>query len=346
MFAALDFASDNSAGVHPAVMDRLQAVNRGRALAYGLDFTTLDAIQALQAEFGEQAEVFPLWSGTAANILSLKAVLLPHQSVLCGAHSHLYADETGGPEAATGCKMEPVPTDGGKVTVAALKTILPRHGGVHMTEPRVLSITQATEVGTVYTSDEIGRLAEFCRRHNLLFHLDGARIANAAAHLETDFRSFTTDAGVDIVSFGGTKNGLMGAEAVILLRPDLCPHFQYLQKQFAQLASKMRFISAQLLAYLSGGLWRANAAHANAMARRLAEGAAEVPGVRINYPVEANGVFASLAPKAVQALQEHVTFHYWDRAKDEVRWMCGWDTTEADVAAFLGHLKTAAAQAT
>jgi threonine aldolase len=335
----LNFASDNSSGVHPSVLDALHNANSGYTLGYGLDLWTLQAHQVLRKQFGADAEIYLVWSGTAANVLGIKGVLMPHQSILCAETAHLYHDETGAPEAHLHAKLVPIQTHDGKLTVEMLEPHLVFRGDIHRTDPRVVSIAQSTEYGTLYTPAEIRTLADWCHAHRMLLHLDGARIANAAAALDVPLRAITTDAGVDLLSFGGTKNGLMGAEAVLYLRPGLADHFAYLHKQGMQLSSKMRYLSAQILAYFADDLWLHNARHANAMTARLAQAVGDVPGVSLTQAVAANAIFATLPPDAITALNRHAIFHTWDPLRHEVRWMTSWQTTPAEVDAFAAKIR-------
>jgi threonine aldolase len=325
------FTSDNNAGVHPEVLQALSEANRGHVPAYGDDPWTARAISLFREHLGAEAEVYFVFGGTGANVLGLKAVTQPHQAVICAAGAHINVDECGAPERFTGCKLLPLGTSDGKLRPEEVAQQLRGIGTEHQVQPRVLSITQATELGTVYSPGEIRDLADFAHSHGLLLHMDGARIGNAAVSLDASLREITTDAGVDVLSFGGTKNGLFGAEAVVFLGGTRCPEFKYIRKQGMQLASKMRFVSAQFLALLSDGLWRRSAAHANAMARRLADRLAGIAGVRITQPVQANGVFATLPTGCIPRLQERYSFYVWDETRSEVRWMTAFDTTEEDV---------------
>jgi threonine aldolase len=332
------FASDNHAGVHPDVIAAVVAANDGHAPAYGGDPWTERAAARFREHFGPTARAFPVFNGTAANVLSLLALTQPWQAVVCARTAHLHVDECGAPER-SGRKLLTVDTRDGRLTPELVEPLLVRIGDEHVIQPRLISITQSTELGTVYTPEAVAELAGWAHTHGMLLHVDGARLCNAAASLGLPLRALTTDAGVDAVSFGGTKNGLMGAEAVILLRDDLGVGFKYLRKQGMQLASKMRYISAQLDALLAGDLWERSAAHANAMARRLADGVRDVPGVEITQPVEANGVFAILPPEATERLQRDWPFYVWDEGTGEVRWMAAWDTTPEDVDAFAADVR-------
>jgi len=295
-------------------------------------------MQAFRRHFGTTARAFPVFNGTAANVLCLEALTQPWQAVVCARTAHLHVDECGAPERA-GRKLLVVDAPDGRLTPELVEPLLVRIGDEHVVQPRVVSITQSTELGTVYTPEAIRALADWAHAHDMLLHVDGARLCNAAASLGVPLRAITTDAGVDALSFGGTKIGLMGAEAVVLLRDDLDDSFKYLRKQGMQLASKMRYISAQLDALLRGDLWLRAAEHANAMARRLADGVAGLPGVRITQPVEANGVFAILPPAATARLQEDWPFYVWNDTTGEVRWMTAWDTVPDDVDAFAAAVR-------
>jgi threonine aldolase len=332
------FASDNHAGAHAQVIAAVVAANDGHAQAYGADPWTDRAAARFRDHFGPRARAFPVFNGTAANVLCLAALTQPWQAVVCARTAHLHVDECGAPERA-GRKLLTVETPDGRLTPELVEPLLVRIGDEHVIQPRVVSITQSTELGTVYTPAAVAALADWAHGHGMLLHVDGARLCNAAASLGVPLRALTTDAGADALSFGGTKNGLMGAEAVVLLRDDIGDGFKYLRKQTMQLASKMRYISAQLEALLAGDLWERSAAHANAMARRLADGVRDVERVRITQPVEANGVFAILPPDATERLQRDWPFYVWDEGTGEVRWMTAWDTEPEDVDAFAAAVR-------
>lgn len=336
------FASDNYAGVHPRVMSALAAANGGPAKAYGADALTLAASARFKAVLGESAETFFVFLGTAANVLALTAMTRPHHAVLCAGSAHINVDECGAPERHLGAKLMAVDTPDGKLTRALLEPFLLHLGNEHHNQPRVISITQATELGTVYTPQEIRALADFAHANGMLLHMDGSRLGNAAAALGCGLKDITADAGVDALSFGGTKNGLMFGEAVVFFRPELAQDFPYIRKQGMQLCSKMRFIAAQFLALLEGELWRENAANANAMARLLAEELAGAPGVRITQSPQTNAVFAALAPQAVEDLQQRFAFYTWDHEQNVVRFMTSFATTEAEVRAFAQAVRQAA----
>ncbi|MCR6647441.1 MAG: low specificity L-threonine aldolase [Cellulomonas sp.] len=333
-----DFASDNYAGAHPEVMAALVAANGGHQTSYGADAWTARLQEVVRGHFGEHAEAFPVFNGTGANVLSLQAVLPPWGAVICTSDAHIHTDENGAPERVAGIKLLPVPAPEGKLTPELLDREAWGFGDEHRAQPGVVSLTESTEVGTVYTPDEIRAVASHAHDLGLRVHVDGARLANAAAALGVPLRALTTDVGVDVVSLGGTKNGLLFAEAVVVLQPDAAPGMTYLRKMDMQLASKMRFLSAQLVALFEGDLWLRSAAHANAMAARLAEGLTGA-GVELLHPAQANGVFAHLTPAVADELRR--TWKFYDWAHGTVRLMCAFDTTEQDVDDFLAATREA-----
>jgi threonine aldolase len=328
------FASDNNAGIHPKILQAIAAANRGHVVGYGDDRYTEAAVRKFKQHFGADIEVFVVFNGTAANCLSLKSLTESYQAVICAEAAHIYTDECGAPEKFTGCKLIPIPTADGKLTVESVSRAYHGIGDPHHVQPRVISITQASEVGTVYTPREVRELARFAHDRDMFLHMDGARIANAAVSLGLNLREATRDLGVDILSFGGTKNGAMGAEAVVFFNKKFSRDFLYLRKQGMQLASKMRFISAQFEALLSNNLWRKNAERANRMAGLLQKEISKIPDLKIVYKVEANGVFAEIPRAAVTELQKRYFFYVWDEDRSLVRWMCSFDTTEQDVKQF------------
>ncbi len=328
------FASDNNAGVHPEVLAAIAAANAGHARSYGHDPLTAQAEALFRDHFGPTARAFFLFNGTAANVVGLQAVTRPHHAIICAESAHIHVDECGAPERFTGCKLVTVPTSDGKLRPEGLDRLLFGVGDEHRVQPRVVSTTQATEMGTVYRPEEIRALADWAHGHGMLLHQDGARICNAAVALGLPFRALTTDAGVDLLSFGGTKVGLLGAEAVVFLGETATDDVPWIRKQAMQLASKMRFLSAQFIALLGTDLWQRNAAHANRMAALLAERIRGVPGVTLTQPVETNGVFARIAPRHIPSLQERAFFYVWNPETSEVRLMTAWDTTEEDVESF------------
>ena len=347
MTALRSFASDNTAGAHPAVLEALAAANQGYAEPYGADALSRRAADRIRAALDTDAEVFFTWGGTAANVLGLAAVTRPWHGVICAEQSHVAVDECGAPERFIGCKLLPVATRDGRLTPDGVRSRIRGVGVEHHVQPAVVSLTQATEYGTVYTTEQVGELAGLAHASGLLVHMDGARLANAAASLGVPLAEFTGRAGVDVLSFGGTKNGLMSAEAVVFFDRvrDRALDFPYIRKQGMGLASKMRFVAAQFDAVLAGGTWLANADHANRMARRLEAAVRGTPGLLITQRVEANAVFAVLPRRAIRALQERYYFYVWDEATDEVRWMTTFATTEAEVDAFADDIRAAVAAA-
>jgi threonine aldolase len=335
------FASDNYAGAHPAVLAAIAEASDGHAVAYGGDPWTARAEQLLRDHFGEQAVSYLVFNGSAANVLALRALCRPWESVICAAQAHINVDECGAAEQIAGVKLQDVPTPDAKLTPEHVESQLVRGGDEHAVQPRVVSVTQSTELGTRYSAEELRALAHVAHERGLLLHVDGARLANAAAGLGVPLREITTDAGVDVVSFGGTKNGLLLGEAVVFLDPALADGVRYLRKQTLQLASKGRFLAAQFIALLEGDLWLRNAAHANAMAARLADALAGVPGVRLTQPVQANALFAVLAGDVTERLRRDWPFYTWDEATGEVRLVCSWDTTADEVDAFAADLRRA-----
>ncbi len=328
------FASDNNAGIHPEILKAIAMVNQGHVVGYGADPYTTIMVNTFREHFGEDAEVFVVFNGTGANCLSLEALTRSYHAVICAASAHIYTDECGAPEKFTGCKLIPIPTPDGKLTVELIRHAYHGIGDEHHVQPKVISITQATEMGTVYHAEEVQAIARFAHEHDLYLHMDGARIANAAATLGQNLRQGTRDLGVDVLSFGGTKNGIMGGEAVVFFHPEQARDFLFRRKQSMQLASKMRFISAQLGALLTNDLWLTNAQHSNRMAKLLESEVRQIPGVKLVYHVEANGVFAKIPHDAIAKIQERYFFYVWNEEESVVRWMCSFDTTEEDVKNF------------
>ncbi len=312
------FGSDNHAGVHPAVLRAIADANPGDAVAYGADAWTDEATAGLRETFGAE-DAFLVLNGSGANVLGLSLLLRRHEAVICAESAHINTDECGAPEQLVGTKLLTVPTADGKITPELIAEKLSGRGDDHRSQPGVVALTQATELGTCYTLAELRKIADFCHASDLRVYLDGARLANAAASLDCPLAELAECA--DVLSFGGTKNGAMGAEALIVMRPGLSADAPYLRKQLLQLSSKLRFVAAQFSALLHDGLWRANATHANAMAQLLAEGATVVPGVELVHPVQANAVFARLPQRHIAALQQDWTFHVWDEEDNVVRWM-------------------------
>jgi threonine aldolase len=328
------FASDNNAGVHPEVLDAIVRANQGHVVAYGDDSYTRSAIAKFEEHFGSDIEVFFTFNGTGANVLGLQALNRPYHAVLCSDYAHIYTDECGAPEKHTGCKLIPLSHQDGKITLEAVRHAYHGIGDQHHVQVRVISITQSTEMGTVYQAEEIEALARFAHEHEMFLHVDGARIANAAVSLGQTLRQATRDLGVDVLSFGGTKNGIMGGEAVIFFDRASSSDFLYLRKQGMQLASKMRFIAVQFEALLTNDLWRRSAEHSNRMARLLESELRRIARVRIVWKVEANGVFAQIPRHAIAKIKERYFFYPWIEEECIVRWMCSFDTTEEDVKDF------------
>ncbi|HXR44761.1 MAG TPA: beta-eliminating lyase-related protein [Pseudolysinimonas sp.] len=333
------FASDNYAGAHPEVLAALTAANVEHEISYGEDTVTARLQAVMRDRFGERAETFPVFNGTGANVISLTSLVPRWGAVVTTATAHVHTDEGGAPEKVTGIKLLPVPTPDGKLTPELVAREAWGWGDEHRAQPLAVSITQSTELGTLYTPEEIRAIADFAHEHGMALHLDGARIWNAAVALGLPFRAFTTDAGVDIVSFGGTKIGAIGAEAVVVLDPDRVDGLVYLRKSTMQLASKMRFLSAQLLALLDGDLGLRSAAHANAMASRLRSALEGTPGLSFSQPTQANAIFAVLANDAADRIRARHRFYDWDRAAGQVRWMTSFDTTDDDVDAFAAAVR-------
>ena len=336
-----EFASDNTAPVHPAVFAAMLAANSGPATAYGDDPWSERAREWFQGEFGPATAVFFAWNGTGANVVSLRALTRPWQAVICTAQAHIQVDECGAPELFTGCKLIDVPTADGKLTPELIRTATIGIGDEHHVQPAVVSLTQVTEYGTVYSREELIALCRTAHELGMTVHMDGARIANAAAALQLPLAAITKEVGVDILSFGATKNGGMGAEAIVVFDPALAGELKFLRKQSGQLASKMRFLAAQFLALAEQDLWLRNARHANAMAQRLATGVRGISGVRITQAVEGSAVFAVLPRSVTEQLQQQFHFYLWDAAKNEVRWMTSWATSEADVDEFVAAIRQA-----
>lgn len=340
------FASDNYAGVLPEIMEALQAANSDHAISYGKDKISERVTHLMKSIFGEQASVFFVFNGTGANILSLSGLAGHTHSILCADCSHLYNDESSAPEAFTRSRLIPVTTDhNGKLTVEALREKIIRIGDIHFPQPRVISITQATEYGTVYTPAEIKAIQQLAQEHNLYLHMDGSRLWNAAAYLDCDLNVLTREAGVDVLSLGGTKLGLMFGDAVVVWNPSLIPAYHYLQKQTLQLASKTRFIAAQFEALLQDGLWKKTASHANRMATLLALELSEIPQIQLTKPTQANAVFACMPPDWIPILQKEFPFYIWNEATNEVRLMCAFDTHTEEVKSFVSKIRELAVSA-
>lgn len=329
------FASDNNAGIHPEVIKAIKSANEGHVIAYGDDHITARVEKLFQKHFGPGIAVYFVFGGTGANVLGLKSITESHNAIICAESAHVNVDECGAPEHFTGCKLIALSTPDGKLRVEQLKPLLHAFGNEHHVQPRVISISQATEMGTVYTKKELKTLSSFAHENNMLLHVDGARISNAAVSLNSSLREITADVGVDVLSFGGTKNGMMYGEAVIFFNKKLATDFKYIRKQGMHLPSKMRYISAQFEALLAGNLWKRSASHANRMAHILASELAKLPKIKITQPVESNGVFAVIPPKYIPALQKKYFFYVWNEEISEVRLMASFDTTERDIYDFV-----------
>ncbi|PWT92181.1 MAG: threonine aldolase [Blastocatellia bacterium] len=333
------FASDNNAGAHQEIIDAIAAANVGHVIAYGDDPFTARAVKQFQKHFGKNTAVYFVFGGTGANVLGIKAVTNPYNAVICAESAHINVDECGAPEKFTGCKLLDVATPDGKVTVDRIKHFMHGVGFEHHVQPRVISISQATEMGTVYKPHEIRSLADFAHKNNMVLHMDGARIANAAVSLNLNLRAITIDAGVDVLSFGGAKNGMLYGEAVLFFDKRLAENFKYIRKQGMHLPSKMRFISTQFEALLSGDLWKRSATHSNRLARQLARELEKVPKITLTQPVESNGVYAIIPKKYISELQKKYFFYVWNEEISEVRLMTSFDTTEEDIREFVGFVK-------
>ncbi|MBO4741840.1 MAG: low specificity L-threonine aldolase [Bacteroidales bacterium] len=333
------FGSDNHSGISPEVIEAIQKANTEHALAYGDDELSSEVEKLFKEHFGEQTTAYMVFNGTGANVLCIDSMLRSHNAVICAETAHINVDECGAPQRITGAKLLTVATPDGKLTPELIKQHLHGIGFQHHSQPRVVSVAQPTELGTLYTLDELKELSDFVHANDMLLHIDGARLANAAVALGCTFREMTTDIGADAISFGGTKNGLMMGESVVLLNPILKEDFLYRRKQAMQLCSKMRFVAAQFKAYLETDLWKRNAQHSNAMAQLLYSSVKDIPGVDIVYPVQVNAVFARMPRTMWKNLLEHYFFYDWDEAKNEVRWMCSFDTQESDILAFSDCLK-------
>ncbi len=334
------FASDNNSGIHPEILSAIYAANEGHVVGYGGDTITEMAIQRFKQEFGEQTDVYFVFNGTGANVLSLSTLTHSFNSVICAETAHIQVDECGAPEKFTGCKLLPVEVIKGKITPKGISKYLHGFDFEHHSQPKIISISQVTELGTVYSVDEIKAITTLAHEYGLFVHMDGARLANAAVALGLSFREFTVDAGIDVLSFGGTKNGMMLGEAVLFFNPELSKNSKYIRKQSMQLFSKMRFVSSQFLAYFSNDLWKRNATHSNKMAKLLEQEVMKIPAIKLTQEVEANGVFAVVPPEIIPLLQEKYFFYIWDEHRSEVRWMTSFDTEEEDIYNFTTLIKS------
>ncbi len=336
------FASDNYSGVHPDILEAITEANQDHASSYGNDFYTEKAEAVFRSIFGENIDVLFVFNGTGANVVSLQCAVQSFDLVLCAETAHIHSDECGAPVKATGCMLRPIATFDGKLTPELIEPYLKGFGNMHNVQPRVVSISQTTELGTIYQIDELKRLCDFAHANGLVVHLDGARISNAVAALGVDIKSCTVDCGVDIMSFGGTKNGLLMGEAILIFNPALSVNAQFIRKQTTQLFSKMRFISAQFLALFEHDLWLTMARHANRMAQLLASEIKQLTFLDLTQPVEANALFVKLPAAIVAPLQKNFPFYLWDEKNVEARWMCSYDTTEEEIHLFVSRLKALA----
>jgi threonine aldolase len=333
------FASDNYSGVHPEIMEALVAANKGHAGSYGNDEYTERATKKFKEFFGEKIEVFFVYNGTGANVLGLSAMTQSFNSIICSEGAHINVDESTAPEKFLGCKLVTIPSVDGKIYAHQVEEKIQRLDDQHHPQVKAMSISQTTEYGTVYSIEEIKHLSAVAKKYNLYLHMDGSRISNAAASLNKSFREFTLESGVDVLSFGGTKNGLMFGEAIVFFKPELASHFKFVRKQGMQLNSKMRFISAQFEALLSNDLWKRNATHTNKLAKLLENELKQITKITVTQKVEGNGVFAIVPPEIIPELQKQSPFYVWNEKLNEVRLMCSWDTTEGEVRDFVKLVK-------
>lgn len=334
------FASDNNSGIHPEILSAIYAANEGHAVGYGGDKLTEMAIKRFKQEFGEQTDVYFVFNGTGANVLSLSTLTNSFHSVICAETAHIQVDECGAPEKFTGCKLLPVEVIKSKITPEGISKYLHGFDFEHHSQPKVISISQVTELGTVYTVEEIKAITNLAHQFGLFVHMDGARLANAAVALNLPFHAFTVNVGIDVLSFGGTKNGMMLGEAVLFFNPELSENTKYIRKQSMQLYSKMRFVSCQFLAYFNNDLWKRNATHSNKMAKLLEQEVRKIPAIQLTQNVDANGVFAIVPPEIIPQLQEKYFFYMWDEHRSEVRWMTSFDTEETDIYNFTALIKS------
>jgi len=338
-FEKRGFASDNNAGVHPDILREIISSNSGHVTGYGSDIYTEKASSLFKEHFGNLTETYFVFTGTAANVLGLSGIMKSWNSIITASTAHLEGDECGAPEKFIGCKVLVVDTPDGKISPELIEKHMHGIDFEHHSQPKVISITQSTEMGTVYTVAEIARIATFAHVRGMLLHMDGARLANAAVSLNLPFKAFTTDAGVDVLSFGGTKNGMMSGESICFLKPGLSDDFKYIRKQGMQLASKMRFISAQYIGYFRNDLWKKCASNSNAMARMLADKLKLIVEVKVTQEVQSNGVFVIMPADIAEKMRDHYFFYPWDEKRSEYRLMASWDTKEEDIEDFIILLK-------
>ena len=334
------FASDNNSGIHPQIIQAIIDANQGHAVGYGDDEWTSKADFVFRKIFGEDVQPYYVFNGTGSNATALQALTRSYNSIICASTAHIYSDECGAPAKATAALLKPLSTLDGKITPELIATELHGLGVQHHSQPKVVSISQSTEMGTVYTTEELKTLCDFAHSNNLYVHMDGSRLANACAFLNVGMRELSRDCGIDILSLGGTKNGMMIGEAVIAFRPEWNESLMFYRKQSAQLYSKMRFLSAQYIAYFHDDLWLKNARHSNAMADYLYKQIRDFPGVNFTQKVEVNSLFLVLPKDAIRKMLERYFFYMWDEDTDEIRLVCSWDTTQSDIDAFVECLKT------
>lgn len=335
------FASDNNSPAHPAVIEAIVSANQGHALAYGADIYTERATKKLKQVFGEECEPFFVFTGTGANVLSVSAMTRSYNAVICAEDAHLNQAECGAPEKFAGVKLYPVPSNTGKIAIADIEAFFKHNGDQHHAQPKVVSLTQATDFGLCYTPDEITELCDFAHRNGLYVHMDGARIYTACAALSVSLKTMTTDTGLDVLSLGGTKNGLLGAEAVLFFKPGLADSFKYIRKQGTQLASKMRFLAVQMEALFTDDLWLKNAQKANRMAGMLSDGLSRIPGLRITREVQTNMVYCIIPARSIDLIREQYLFYVFNENRSEVRLVTNYDTTEGDIRGFVEAMEKA-----
>jgi Threonine aldolase len=334
------FASDNNSGVHPLVMNALLKANDNHAIGYGDDKWTEEAIAKIKKAFTDDCEPFFVFNGTGSNMIALQLLTRPYNSILCAETAHIYVDECGGPAKSTGCQLRPIVTKDGKLTPELIKPYLHGFGDQHHSQPGVIYISQCTELGTVYTREELKAITSMAHQYGMFVHMDGARIANACASLNSSLRELTVDCGIDILSFGGTKNGLMMGECVVVFNPELKNEALFIRKQSAQLASKMRYISCQFSAYLTDDLWLTNALHANKMAAVLYNHLSKYPEITFTQKVESNQLFLTLPRPIIDKLLELYFFYFWNEEKNEIRLVTSFDTTQQDIDGFINSYNT------
>ena len=333
------FASDNNSGVHPLIMDAISNANNGHTVGYGADEWTCEADLCFNKIFGKEIAPYYVFNGTGANMLALQACTKPFHSIISAETGHINVDECGAPSKFTSCMVKEISTPDGKLTPELISRRLHGIGDQHHSQPKVVYISQVTELGTVYTATEIKEICDFAHINNLYVHMDGSRLANAAAYLNSGLRELTLDCGVDILSLGGTKNGMMMGETVIAFRPELAENLKFIRKQSAQLYSKMRYLSAQYIAYLKDDLWLKNASHANKMAQELASRLEGLPGIHLTQKVESNAIFLTMPEKTIKQLLKSYFFYFWNEDKNEIRLVCSWDTSPEDVESFIATVK-------